>query len=110
MKLAARMTFRVCFKMGTLMPSVARSTLRATCPTGIHVAPAAGHMSLRFRMEMMIQWAVPTGSIVDLWHKLFRKWDARAASESDRAHELELRARMSVLTSRKWQLVSDGRT
>ena len=62
-------------------------------------------------MEMMIQWAVPTGSIVDLWHKLFRKWDA--ASESDRAHwhELELRARMSVLaTSRKWQLVSDGRT
>ena len=73
------------------MPSVARSTLRATCPTGIHVAQsalAAGHMSLRFRMEMMIQWAVPTGSIVDLWHKLFRKWDA--ASESDRAHWHEL--------------------
>ena len=58
---------------------MARSTMRATCPTGIHVAQsalAAGHMSLRFRMEMMIQWAVP--GVVDLWHKLklVRKWDA----------------------------------
>ena len=78
------MTFRVCFKIhysvGTLTGSgMARSTMRAACPTGIHrdvaqPALAAGHMSLRFRMEMMIQWAVP--SIVDLWHKLFRKWDA----------------------------------
>ena len=53
MKLAARMTFKVCFKIGTLMCSeYTESHLSDGHPRG--AACSCRHM--RFRMEM-IQWA-----------------------------------------------------